>query len=99
MGKQLLGKDLEVTRMLKKLTHTKAAIELMLMPNEKGLTKANKKLFPVCATVHDFSDSTSEEENMLALALDQAHSKLQQEPSLQGLAQLGESGNLFSNDT
>ena len=34
----------------------------MLMPNAEGLKKANKKLFPVCSAINDFTDSSSEEE-------------------------------------
>ena len=44
----------------------------MLMPDEQGLRKANKKLFPVCSTMEEFSDSSSGEEQMLAIALDNA---------------------------
>ena len=58
----MLVKHLELSRILKKLTHTKTAIELMLMPDEKGLRKANKKLFPVCSAMEEFSDSSSGEE-------------------------------------
>lgn len=72
MGKQMLKKHLEVSRILKKLSHTKTALELMLMPNQTGLRKANQKLFPVCSSFKDFSDSSSEEEQMLAIALENA---------------------------
>ena len=68
----MLKKHLEVSRILRKITHTKAAIELMLMPNQQGLNKANKKLFPVCSALEQFSDSSSGEEQMLALALEKA---------------------------
>ena len=68
----MLGKHLELSRILKKLIHTKTAIELMLMPNEEGLKKANKKLFPVCSALEEFTDSSSGEEYMLAIALENA---------------------------
>ena len=68
----MLVKHLELSRILKKLTNTKAAIELMLMPDENGLRKANKRLFPVCNAMEDFSDSSSGEEQMLAIALENA---------------------------
>ena len=47
----------------------------MLMPDEQGIKKANKKLFPVCSTMEEFSDSSSGEEQMLAIALDNAQRK------------------------
>ena len=72
IGKKMLGKHLELSRILKKLIHTKTAIELMLMPNEEGLKKANKKLFPVCSALEEFTDSSSGEEYMLAIALENA---------------------------
>ena len=50
-GKQMLTKDLEVSRILKKMTNTKTAVELMLMPDTKGRKKADKKLFPVCSAL------------------------------------------------
>ena len=68
----MLVKHLELSRILKRMTNTKTAIELMLMPNKDGLSKANKKLFPVCANIEDFTDSSSEEEHMLAIALENA---------------------------
>lgn len=43
------------------------------MPNKDGLNKANKKLFPVnSANYMEDTDSSSQEEKMLALALDNA---------------------------
>ena len=45
------------------------------MPDDKGLSKANKKLFPVCTAIEDFSDSSSGEEQMLAIALENAQKK------------------------
>ena len=64
IGKKMLERHLEVSRILKKLTHTKAALGLMLLPGEQALRKANRKLFPVHATnqYSSSSDSTSEEE-------------------------------------
>ena len=71
----MLVRHLELSRILKKLTHTKTAIESMLMPDEQGLRKANKKLFPVCSAMEEFSDSSSGEEQMLAIALENAQRK------------------------
>ena len=64
----MLRKDLEVSRILKKMTNTKTAVELMLMPDTNGRKKADKKLFPVCSAVDDFSDSSEEEEKLVMLA-------------------------------
>jgi len=75
----MLVKHLEVSRILKKLTNTKAALNLMLMPNQTGLNKAKKKLFPVCSTLQEFSDSSSEEEQMLAIALENAEKEVKYE--------------------
>ena len=77
IGKQMLKKDLEVSRLIKKLINTKTAIELMLMPDQQGLKKANKKLYPVCSAMEDFSDSSSEEEQLLALAINNAENQVQ----------------------
>ena len=68
----MLHRHLELSRILKKVSNTKAAMELMLHPSEKGLKKAAKKLFPVCSTANQLSDSSSEEEQMLAIALENA---------------------------
>ena len=43
----MLVRHLEVGRILRRITHIKAAMELVLMPDENGLRKANRKLFPV----------------------------------------------------
>ena len=55
----------------------------------------NKKLFPVCSTLQEFSDSTSEEEKMLATALENIKSRRHGGASLVAFDSLGESGNLF----
>jgi len=54
----------------------------------------NKKLFPVCSSLQEFSDSTSEEEKMLATALENIKNR-QGGASLVAFDGLGESGNLF----
>ena len=61
-GKQMLVRHLEVGRILRRITHIKAAMELVLMPDENGLKKANRKLFPVGSGLDQFSDSSSDEE-------------------------------------
>ena len=68
----MLKKDLEVSRILKKMTNTKTAVELMLRPDSQGRRKADKKLFPVCSAIQDFSDSSEEEENLVMLAYENA---------------------------
>mmetsp|Transcript_30806 Transcript_30806/g.38114 ORF Transcript_30806/g.38114 Transcript_30806/m.38114 type:complete len:123 (-) Transcript_30806:415-783(-) len=68
-----LRKHLEVSRILKNLTHTKTAVELMLMPDTQGRFKAEKKLYPVCSELQEVSDSSEEEENMLMLAYEKAN--------------------------
>ena len=68
----MLVKHLEVSRLVKKLTNTKAAVELILRPDAQGQAKVNKRLFPVCSTLQEFSDSSSEEERLLAIALENA---------------------------
>ena len=73
IGKKKLTRHLELSRILNRLVNTKTAIELMLMPNEKGLEKAKKKLFQVSTAADDyFSDSSSEEEQLIAIALENA---------------------------
>lgn len=44
----------------------------MLLPQEKGRPKADKRLFPVCSAIEEFSNSSSEEEKMLTLAYENA---------------------------
>ena len=44
----------------------------MLLNDGKGRTKANKKLFPVCSALEELSNSSSEEEKLLAIAYEQA---------------------------
>ena len=78
-GKQMLKKDLEVSRLIKKLINTKATVELMRRPDQTSLRKANKKLFAVASKVEDLSDSSSEEEQMLAIALNNAENAVQEE--------------------
>jgi len=75
IAKQMLQNHLEVSRILKKISNTKAAVELMLSPDATGVAKVNKKLFPVCSTLQEFSDSSSEEEKMLVKALRKASLK------------------------
>ena len=62
----MLVRHLEVGRILRRITHMKAAMQLVLMPDENGLRKANRKLFPVGSAamegIDQFSDSSSEEE-------------------------------------
>lgn len=94
----MLKKHLEVSRILKKLSHTKTALELMLLPNQVGLRKANKKLFPVCSAMQDFSDSSSEEEQMLAIALENAQNSERLAGSQHSVNNASASGLLFDKE-
>lgn len=61
-----------MSRILKKIINTKTAVELMLLHDGKGRTKAEKRLFPVCSAIEELSNSSSEEEKLLCVAYEQA---------------------------
>lgn len=60
---------------MKKITNTKTAVELMLLPEHKAQNKANKRLFPVCNAIEEMSDSSSEEDNLICMAYDRSKQK------------------------
>lgn len=96
IGKQRLAHDLELTRILRRMGSTKTAVSLMLQPQRKWIDKANRKLFSVSAGLEESVGSSSEDEHIMAAALERAEHEAMAENSLNQMNQLGESGNLFN---